>query len=155
MMAKTLERINQSVWELREKVRLNPASYDYRKDLLNFWTDSKIFIERRSGVPEPQRSFLMLQQREAVGCLLIHGAGGSPEEMRPMADYLFRQGFTVLGIRLPLDPNYSDAGFSEYVKAIFSRSSPAPQPPCRCNSNQQPAIARSEITDKKSAGPGP
>lgn len=122
MMAKTLERINQSVWELREKVRLNPASYDYRKDLLNFWTDSKIFIERRSGVPEPQRSFLMLQQKEAVGCLLIHGAGGSPEEMRPMADYLFRQGFTVLGIRLPLDPNYSDAGFSEYVKAIFSRS---------------------------------
>lgn len=120
-MAKTLERINQCVWELREKVRLEPVSYDYRKDLLNFWTDSRIFIERRSGVPEPQRSFLMLQQREAVGCLLIHGAGGSPEEMRPMAEHLFRQGFTVLGIRLPLDPNYSDAGFSEYVKAVFSR----------------------------------
>jgi carboxylesterase len=120
-MAKTLERINQAVWELREKVRLNPASYDYRKDLLNFWTDSKIFVERRSGVPEPQRSFLMLQKREAVGCLLIHGAGGTPEEMRPMAEYLFRQGFTVLGIRLPLDPNYSDAGFSEYTRAVFSR----------------------------------
>lgn len=121
MMARTLERINQSVWELREKVRLNPTSYEYRKDLLNFWTDSKIFVERREGVPEPQRSFLMLQKKEAVGCLLIHGAGGSPEEMRPMAEYLFRQGFTVLGIRLPLDPNYSDAGFSEYVRAVFSR----------------------------------
>lgn len=120
-MAKTLERINQSVWELREKVRLNPASYDYRKDLLNFWNDSKIFVERRSGVPEPQRSFLMLQQKEATGCLLIHGAGGSPEEMRPMAEYLFGQGFTVLGMRLPLDPNYSDVGFSEYARAIFSR----------------------------------
>jgi len=120
-MAKTLERINQAVWELREQVRLNPGSYEYRKDLLNFWTDSRIFTERRGGVPEPQRSFLMLQDREAVGCLLIHGAGGSPEEMRPMARHLFRQGFTVLGIRLPLDPNYSDTGFSEYMRAIFSR----------------------------------
>ncbi len=120
-MAKTLERINQSVWELREKVRLNPESFDYRKDLLNFWTDSKIFVERRRGVPEPQRSFLMLQKKEAAGCLLIHGAGGSPEEMRPMAENLFRQGFTVLGIRLPLDPNYSDAGFSEFTRAVFGR----------------------------------
>jgi carboxylesterase len=120
-MVKTLERINQSVWELREQVRLNPSSYNYRKDLLNFWTDSRIFVERRAGVPEPQRSFLMLQEREAVGCLLIHGAGGSPEEMRPLAEHLFSQGFTVLGIRLPLDPNYSDAGFAEYAKAAFSR----------------------------------
>ncbi len=120
-MANTLERINQAVWELTEQVRLNPESYDYRKDLLNFWTDSRIFVERRDGVPEPQRSFLMLQKREAVGCLLIHGAGGSPEEMRPMARHLFRQGFTVLGIRLPLDPNYSDTGFAEYARAILSK----------------------------------
>ena len=120
-MVKTLERINQSVWELREKVRLHPESHAYRKDLLNFWTDSKIFIERRSGVPEPDRSFLMLQKREAIACLLIHGAGGSPGEMRPMAEHLFRQGFTVLGIRLPIDPNYSDSGFIEYARALVSR----------------------------------
>ncbi len=120
-MAKTLERINQAVWELKEQVRTNPQIYDYRKDMLNFWTDSRIFVERRSGVPEPQRSFLMLQKKESVACLLIHGAGGSPEEMRSMAEYLFRQGFTVLGIRLPLDPNYSDSGFTEYARAIFSR----------------------------------
>ncbi len=121
-MAKTLERINQAVWELKEQVRLNPEIYDYRKDMLDFWTDSRIFTERREGVPEPQRSFLMMQKKESVGVLLIHGAGGSPEEMRPMAEYLFRQGFTVLGIRLPLDPNYSDTGFVEYTRAIFSKS---------------------------------
>jgi esterase/lipase len=120
-MAKVLERINQAVWELKEEVRLNPEIYDYRKDLLRFWTDSRIFIERRGGVPEPQRSFLMIQDRESAGCLLIHGAGGSPEEMRPLAEYLFRQGFTVLCIRLPLDPDYSDTGFAAYTKAIFSR----------------------------------
>ena len=115
MMVKTLERITQSVWELRERVRLNPQSYEYRRDMLEFWADSRVFIERRSGVPEPERSFLMLQKRESIGCLLIHGAGGSPAEMRPLAEHLFNRGFTVLGIRLPLDPNYSDAGFTEGV----------------------------------------
>jgi len=62
MMAKTLERINQSVWEIRERVLLNPGNFEYRMELLNFWIESKIFIERRGGVPEPQRSFLMLQK---------------------------------------------------------------------------------------------
>ena len=35
-----------------------------------------------------------------VGCLLIHGGTGSPPEMRPMGEYLARQGLTVLGVRL-------------------------------------------------------
>ncbi len=120
-MTKTLERINQSVWELRERVLIDPGNQEYRKDLLQFWTDSRVFVERRAGIPEPERTFLLLQEKESVGCLLIHGAGGSPEEMRPMADYLFRQGFTVLGMRLPLDPDYSDTGFAEYVKAVIGR----------------------------------
>ena len=120
-MVKTLERINQSIWELREQVRVHPEVFDYRKDLLEFWVDSKIFVERRSGVPEPERSFLKLQKREAVSCLLIHGAGGTIGEMRPMAEHLFRLGFTVLGIRLPIDPNYSDSGLTEYVKALVGR----------------------------------
>lgn len=120
-MVKTLERINQSIWELREQVRVHPEVFDYRKDLLEFWVDSKIFVERRSGVPEPERSFLKLQKREAASCLLIHGAGGTIGEMRPMAGHLFRLGFTVLGIRLPIDPNYSDSGLTEYVKALVGR----------------------------------
>jgi carboxylesterase len=120
-MVKTLERINQSIWELREQVRMRPDVFEYRKDLLDFWIDSKIFIERRDGVPEPDRSFLKLQNKEAVACLLIHGAGGSPAEMRPMADHLFRMGFTVLGIRLPIDPDYSDSGLREYIKSLVER----------------------------------
>lgn len=36
-----------------------------------------------------------------VGCLLIHGGGGSPPEMRGMGEYLNAQGLTVHGIRLP------------------------------------------------------
>ena len=120
-MAKTLERINQAIWELREQVKAHPDNYEYRRDLLSFWADSRIFVGRRAGVPEPDRPFLMLQERESVACLLIHGAGGSPEEMRPMAEHLFRQGFTVLGIRLPIDPKYGDSGFAEYAGALIRR----------------------------------
>lgn len=36
-----------------------------------------------------------------TGCLLVHGFSGSPPEMRPMGEYLARQGLTVLGVRLP------------------------------------------------------
>jgi carboxylesterase len=35
-----------------------------------------------------------------IGCLLIHGFTGSPKEMHWMGEYLSRQGYTVLGIRL-------------------------------------------------------
>jgi carboxylesterase len=37
---------------------------------------------------------------QAVGCLLVHGFTGTPKEMRWMGEYLNKQGFTVLGVRL-------------------------------------------------------
>ena len=36
----------------------------------------------------------------SVGCLLIHGFTGTPKEMRWMGEYLAKQGYSVLGIRL-------------------------------------------------------
>ena len=45
-----------------------------------------------------------------VGCLLIHGFPGAPEEMRWMGKYLAEQGFSVLGVRLfGLATNPADA----------------------------------------------
>jgi carboxylesterase len=35
-----------------------------------------------------------------IGCLLTHGFTGTPKEMRWMGEYLNKQGFTVLGMRL-------------------------------------------------------
>ena len=35
-----------------------------------------------------------------TGCLLVHGFTGAPKEMRWMGEYLAKQGYTVLGIRL-------------------------------------------------------
>ena len=36
-----------------------------------------------------------------VGCLLIHGMGSTPHQLRSLGDYLAWQGLTVLGLRLP------------------------------------------------------
>lgn len=35
-----------------------------------------------------------------VGCLLIHGFTGTPQNIRPLGDFLARRGLTVLGARL-------------------------------------------------------
>ncbi len=37
----------------------------------------------------------------STGCLLVHGFGGSPAEMRPLGHYLHAQGYTVRGVQLP------------------------------------------------------
>ena len=58
--------------------------------------------KKKAGVTEADRSFLLPQNREALCCLLIHGAGGSPAEMRAFGEHLFRAGYTVYGIRLAL-----------------------------------------------------
>jgi carboxylesterase len=45
--------------------------------------------------------FFLLGDSSKPACLLIHGFTGTPKEMRWMGEYLHRQGYTCLGIRLP------------------------------------------------------
>ena len=44
--------------------------------------------------------FFFLGDRSKPACLLIHGFTGAPKEMRWMGEYLNRQGYTCLGVRL-------------------------------------------------------
>ncbi len=44
--------------------------------------------------------FFLLGDRSKPACLLIHGFTGAPKEMRWMGEYLHRQGYTCLGVRL-------------------------------------------------------
>jgi carboxylesterase len=108
----TLARIDHSVWELGKLIAKKPESIALRGDFLKFFHESRVFIERKGGVAESDRSFLLLQDREALCCLLLHGAGGSPAEMRPLAEHLFKEGYTVYGIRLALggEVNQSSRG---------------------------------------------
>jgi esterase/lipase len=102
-MKDTLARINHSVWELNKLIAKNPESFALRADFIKFFHESRVFIERKRGVPEGDRSFLLLQPREALCCFLLHGAGGTPSEMRPLGDHFFKTGYTVYGMRLALD----------------------------------------------------
>jgi len=95
-----LARISRSVWELNEKVRENPENYELRRDLLEFFHESRIYLERKHGVSEEDRSFLLLQKKEAICCFLLHGAGGSPREMRELGNFLYSLGYTVFAPRL-------------------------------------------------------
>jgi len=102
--------INQTLWELHEKVKRQPGDLELRKELLKLFCESAQYMERRNHVPEEDRSFLLLQERESLCCMLIHGGGGSPREMRPRGDHLFEQGYTVYGIRLPLNGQQVSSG---------------------------------------------
>jgi carboxylesterase len=44
--------------------------------------------------------FLLLGEANKPACLLIHGFTGTPKEMRWMGEFLNRQGYTCLGVRL-------------------------------------------------------
>ncbi|UCF04661.1 MAG: alpha/beta fold hydrolase [bacterium] len=101
-MKNALERISQTVWELHKKVQEDPANFEYRYDLLRFLHESRLVAERQRGVARDDHSFLLMQERESLCCLLLHGAGGSPREMRPLGEYLFKMGFTVYALSLPL-----------------------------------------------------
>lgn len=99
-MKDTLARIDHSVWELGKLIQKNPNSFTLRADFIKFFHESRIFIERKVGVSETDRSFLYLQNREALCCMLLHGAGGTAAEMRDLAEHLFQAGYTVYGINL-------------------------------------------------------
>lgn len=106
-MKNTLARINHSVWELNTLISKHPESSNLRGDFLKFFHESRLYLERKKGVPEEDRSFLLLRDREAVCCLLIHGAGGTPAEMRPLGRYLFDAGYTVYGMHLALTAEHA------------------------------------------------
>jgi len=101
-MKDALARINHSVWELSKLVARHPENYTMRAEFLRYYHESRLFGERRANVPEEGRSFLLLQERESLCCCLLHGVGGSPAEMRPLGEHLFRSGYTVYGMRLAL-----------------------------------------------------
>lgn len=101
-MGKAFVNINQTLWELHKKVKQQPGNLELRKELLRLFFESAQYMERREHVPEEDRSFLLLQERESLCCMLIHGGGGSPREMRPLGDHLYEHGYTVYGFRLPI-----------------------------------------------------
>ena len=84
------------------------AEYHFDDECLTLKWDQKQFskpryddvnkLEQADSDPSP----FLLQPDKANGCgvLLIHGLLASPAEMREYGEYLLKQGYTVLGIRI-------------------------------------------------------
>ena len=55
---------------------------------------------QETATADPTPFFLQPTNSNGIGVLLIHGLLASPAELRSYGNYLFQQGYTVLGIRL-------------------------------------------------------
>jgi len=119
-----LARISRSVWELNEKIRSDPSNFELRRDLLEFFHESKLYLERKAGVPEADRSFLLLQNSESACCFLLHGAGGSPGEMRELGEFLYSHGCTVYAPRLRIgERNNGGKGKANFFSRLSKKES--------------------------------
>ena len=88
-------QINRTIWEIQKKVADKPDHPRYRRELLRAHFLQHFEFDKAYHVPRDDRSFLFLQDNEAPACLLIHGAQGTPAEMRELGNFLYSQGYTV------------------------------------------------------------
>jgi esterase/lipase len=93
--------ISRSIWELEREVSRHPENLRLRASLIRAFHMERTILEEHFGVKPEDRSFLHLKEHRSAGCLLLHGSPGSPAEMREIAEFLFKHGFTVYGARLP------------------------------------------------------
>ncbi|MFO7914590.1 MAG: hypothetical protein R6U43_02730 [Candidatus Krumholzibacteriales bacterium] len=114
---KVIDRINYSIWELSSEIDKYPGDLSIRKRLLESFLENKMYIERKNNVPVDHRSFMMLQDKVSDICLLIHGAGGSPAEMKEFGKYLFERGHSVCAVRLPLNTEMKRSGMTSYLRS--------------------------------------
>lgn len=93
-------QINRTIWEIGETIRKNPREFRHRRELLRTHFLQRYELDRSQHIPRDDRSFLFLQEERAVGVLLLHGAHGTPAEMRDYGNFLYGKGFTVYCPRL-------------------------------------------------------
>lgn len=85
-------------WLIRRRLRRQ----FWRADQEQFGTDYLAY--RREGESKPMNigaPFLLASFRRRIGVLLVHGYLAAPEEVRPLAEFLYRHGCTVYAVRLP------------------------------------------------------
>jgi esterase/lipase/1-acyl-sn-glycerol-3-phosphate acyltransferase len=80
-------------WRLRRKF-LGIAREEFARDYESFWHEGES-KPKNIGAPALYRRF-----RPKAGVLLVHGYLAAPEEVRPLAEYLYQHGYTVFAPRL-------------------------------------------------------
>jgi esterase/lipase/1-acyl-sn-glycerol-3-phosphate acyltransferase len=80
-------------WRLRRKF-LRIAKQEFDSDYEAYWREGES-KPKNIGAPIFYRKL-----RPRAGILLVHGYLAAPEEVRPLAEYLYQQGYTVFAPRL-------------------------------------------------------
>jgi esterase/lipase len=93
-------QINRTIWEIQHLIQKQPNNFRLKKELLRTIFLQRYEFDRSLHIPRDDRSFLFLQENRASAVLLIHGANGSPAEMRDLGNFLYGRGFTVYCPRL-------------------------------------------------------
>lgn len=88
-------QINRTIWEIQESIRKKPESDRLRRELLRAHFLQHFEFDRAFHVPRDDRSFLFLHDEVSPTCLLLHGAKGTPAEMRELGSYLYSNGYSV------------------------------------------------------------
>jgi len=88
-------QINRTIWEIQEEIRKRPDNLRHRRELLRAHFLQHFEFDRARHVPRDDRSFLFLHDKPAPACLLLHGAKGTPAEMRELGNFLYSKDYSV------------------------------------------------------------
>jgi len=93
-------QINRTIWEIESLIEKRPDSLRLKSELVRTHFLQRYEYDRSLHIPRDDRSFLFLQEQKASAILLIHGAHGTPAELRELGNFLYGRGFTVYCPRL-------------------------------------------------------
>ena len=93
--------LSKNIWELQQLIDAGQAKSRARQMLLRAYAEQVAYTEGQLGVPEEHRAFILTREDSRDGILLVHGATGSPKDLRELAEFLHAGGFSVYCMRLP------------------------------------------------------
>lgn len=108
VLANEIEPLKHVIAEIKavttysgEKLRDRSAKLLIEEDAASFEKDYKKYYDKEfSKDKDIGKPFLLQSKKSPVGILLCHGYLSAPEEMRPLAEYLHKQGYTVYVVRV-------------------------------------------------------
>lgn len=101
MEAPVAQTLSKNIWELQQLIESGQAKSRARQMLLRAYAQQVDHLEDELGIDPEDRAFILPRDDTRDGLLLIHGATGSPRDLRDLAEFLHAGGFSVYCMRLP------------------------------------------------------
>lgn len=101
MEAPVAQTLAKNIWELQKLIDSGQAKSRARQMLLRAYAQQVDHLEDQLGIDPEHRAFILPRDDTRDGILLIHGATGSPKDLRDLAEFLHAGGFSVYCMRLP------------------------------------------------------